>query len=140
MAQIRRVVESDFAAAHGLLDQLMPAAVDLRRAIWSDTLAHGNYAAWIAELGGRPAGFVDLFVFPDLAHGRNIALVNNLVVDERFRRRGLGEELLQQAITHCRLHDVVELHLWTDANNTQAQRLYERTGFVRRAVLMELEM
>lgn len=140
MARVRRVTQNDFQVVHGLLDQLMPAALELRRAIWSDTLARDDYTAWIAEIGDEDAGFVDLYVSPDVAHGRNIGLINNLIVDARFRRRGVGEGLLKEAIAYCRQHDVIELHLWTDADNTPALGLYERTGFTRRAVLMELEL
>lgn len=140
MAQIRRVVEPDFEAVHRLLEQLMPASQGLRRALWSGTLAQENFAAWIAEVDGRPAGFLDLYVFPDVAHGRNIGLINNLVVDEAFRRRGLGEALVNESVAYCRARDVVELHLWTDFDNTRALALYERCGFIRRSLLMEREL
>lgn len=140
MAQIRRVVEHDFEPVHRLLEQLMPASLDLRQNIWSRMLARQDYAAWIAEIDGRPAGFIDLYVFPDIGHGRNIALINNLVVDEAFRRRGLGEALLSETVAHCRTHDVIELHLWTDFDNTRALALYEHCGFIRRSLLMELEL
>ncbi|MHB8730640.1 MAG: GNAT family N-acetyltransferase [bacterium] len=140
MPFIRRVVENDLERAHRLLEQLMPAAFALRRAIWRDTLAQDGYAAWIAEVDGQAAGFIDLYLFPDVGHGRTIGLVNNLVVDARFRRRGLGEDLLKEATAYCRQHDVVELHVWTDSDNDPALHLYERAGFARRAVLLELEM
>ena len=140
MARIRRVVESDFDAAHRLLDQLMPASIERRQAIWRDTLAQDAYAAWIAEVDDQAAGFLDLYLFPDIGHGRTIGLVNNLVVDERFRRRGLGESLLKEATAYCRAHDVIELHVWTEPDNAPALGLYERSGFRRRAVLLEQEM
>jgi ribosomal protein S18 acetylase RimI-like enzyme len=140
MARVRRVTQNDFQVVHRLLDQLMPAALELRRAVWRDTLVRDDYTAWIAEIGGEGAGFVDLYVFPDVGHGRNIGLINNLIVDARFRRRGVGEGLLKEAMACGRQHDVIELHLWTDADNAPALGLYERTGFTRRAVLMELEI
>lgn len=140
MAQIRRAVDQDFEAAHRLLEQLMPAPSNLRHAIWSRTLAHQGYAAWIAEVDGRPAGFIDLYVFPDIGHGRDIGLINNLVVGEEFRRRGLGEALLDETVGYCRARDVVQLHLWTDFDNAGALALYARRGFVRRSLLMELEL
>jgi ribosomal protein S18 acetylase RimI-like enzyme len=140
MTRIRRAVEADLEAVHRLLDQLIPAALYLRRAVWRDTLARDGYAAWVAEVDDEAAGFVDLYLFPDVGHGRTIGLVNNLVVDARFRRRGLGEDLLKEATAYCRQRDVIELHLWTDADNAPALGLYERAGFARRGVVMELEM
>ena len=140
MAQIRRVVEHDFEPVHRLLEQLMPAPPGLRENIWSRMLARQDYAAWIAEIDRRPVGFIDLYVFPDIGHGRNIALINNLVVDEAFRGRGLGGALVGETVAHCRAHDAIELHLWTGFDNTRALALYERCGFVRRSLVMELEL
>ena len=140
MADVRRAVEDDFEVVHRLLEQLMPASQQLRQAMWRGTLAQENFAAWIAEVEGRPAGFLDLYVLPDIGHGRNIALINNLVVDQEFRGRRFGEALLNEAVVYCRARDVVELHLWTDFNNTRALALYERCGFIRRSLLMELEL
>ena len=138
--RIRRAVEHDLEAVHRLLDQLMPAALERRRAVWRDTLAQDAYAAWIAEIDDRAAGFVDLYLFPDIGHGRAIGLVNNLIVDERFRRRGLADGLLKETIAHCRRHNAVELHVWTGTDNAPALRLYEGAGFARRAVLLERQM
>ncbi len=136
---IRRAVEGDFEAIHRLLDQLMPAERD-RRHTWSEALERAGYAAWVAEEGGRPAGFIDLFVFPDVAHGGAIGLVNNLVVDAGFRGRGLGESLLREVVHHCKQQRVAELHVWTDRDNTPAIGLYKRLGFADRAVLLELRV
>jgi GNAT superfamily N-acetyltransferase len=89
------------------------------------------------EVDGTPAGFIDPIVFPDVAHGRSIGPVDNLVVDPRFRDRGLGASLLREAIHHCTRHGVVALHVWTDVDNTRAIRLHERLGCVGRALLLE---
>lgn len=137
---IRRAIEGDLKVIHPLLEQLMSAPVGRRHVMWEGALRSESYAAWIAELHGTPAGFVDLFIFPDVAHGSNIGVVSNLVVDEQFRGRGLGEDLLRAATEHCRQRDVVELHVWTDFDNAPAIGLYRRSGFVDRALLLELEI
>ena len=140
MARIRRAVENDLDGIHRLLEQRSPAEFERRRAVWRESLAREGYAAWIAEIDDQAAGFIDLYLFPDVSHSRTIGLVNNLFVDERYRRRGLGDRLLKETIAHCRRHDTVELHVWTDADNAAALGLYEGAGFARRAVLLELPM
>jgi ribosomal protein S18 acetylase RimI-like enzyme len=140
MASVRRALERDLEALHPLLEQLLPAELARRRTVWPEALTRDGYAAWIAEIDGQAAGFVDLYVLPDVGHGRNIALINTLVVGAGFRRRGVGKSLLQETIAHCRRLDVVELHLWTDWDNAPAIALYERIGFVKRSLLMEFEM
>lgn len=136
---IRRAVENDFQTIHPL-EQLMPAQIGRRHAMWGEALRSKDYTAWIAEVDGTPAGFLDLLVFADVAHGENMGLVSNLVIDERFRGRGLGEKLLQAAAEHCKQRDVTELHVWTDFDNTAAIGLYRKVGFVDRSLLLELEL
>lgn len=140
MSDVRRAIEGDLEAVHPLLDQLLPAGFARRQAIWRDALARDDYAAWVAEVDGQPAGFLDLILFPDVAHGGKIGVISNLVVDARVRGRGVGTCLLREAIHHAEQHGAVELHVWTDFDNTAALGLYERVGFVRRAMLLELQV
>jgi len=137
---IRRVVESDIEAVHPLLEQLMPAARTRRRVTWSEALEHEGYTAWVAEEAGTPVGFIDLFLFPDVAHGCEIGVINNLVVDARSRGRGFGERLLREAIHHCQQQGVEEVHVWTDPDNAPAIGLYKRLRFCERALLLELHV
>lgn len=138
--ELRRAIEGDLKAIHPLIEQLMPAPIDRRHVMWEEALRNERYAAWIVEVDGMPAGFVDLLIFPDIAHGSNIGVISNLVIDERFRGRGLGENLLRAATAHCRQREVVELHVWTDFDNAAAIGLYRKLGFVDRALLLELEL
>jgi len=136
---VRRATESDLEAIHPLLEELVPAESGRSRAAWSEALTKDGYAAWIAEVDGAPAGFIDLLLFHDVAHGATVGLINNLVVDARFRGRGLGASLLGEAIHHGRREGAVEVHVWTDFENAPAIGLYERLGFARRALLLELQ-
>lgn len=139
MSYVRRAVEGDLEAVHPLLDQLLTAEFARRQAVWRDAFAQDDFAAWVAEVDGRPAGFLDLILFPDVAHGGKIGVINNLVVDAPVRGRGLGTRLLREAIHYSRQRGAVELHVWTDFDNTAALGLYESVGFVRRAMLLELQ-
>ncbi len=136
---VRRAVEADLRIIHPLLEQLMPAHPERRQAAWTKALADEGYAAWIAEVDGVPRGFIDLFLFPDVAHGGAIGLINNLVVEERFRGRGLGGSLLRAAIQHCAQRGGSELHVWTAFDNAPAIGLYKGLGFRERALLLELQ-
>ena len=138
--KIRRVRESDAVAIDALLEQLMPGSAERRRSLWPTLFQTEGYTAWVADTDSELAGFLDLFILPDIAHGGWMGLINNLVVDGRFRGRGLGESLLREAIEHSKSQGVVELHLWTAFGNEPAIGLYEKVGFEKRALLMELEL
>lgn len=137
--QVRHARQDDFSAIQTLLNQLMPGEPHGRRAMWKALEHHPAYAAWVADVDGVLAGFIDVFVFPDVAHGAPISVINNLVVGEPFRRRGLATRLLQAAVDHSRQAQAVEVHVWTDFSNERAIRLYKQVGFVERSLLLELE-
>lgn len=137
---IRRARASDLEVMQPLLDQLMRAPIDQRHAIWRDSLAHPGYTAWVAEANSALVGFIDLLVFPDVAHGCKVGVINNLVVDERFRGQGIGERLIREVMHYSKQRDAKELHVWTGFDNTRAIEFYRRVGFADRALLLEAEL
>jgi ribosomal protein S18 acetylase RimI-like enzyme len=137
---VRRAQLVDRAIIRPLLEQLMPGRSDRGDAIWAEALQDERYAAWVAEDGGRLAGFVDVFLFPDVGHDRYIGVINNVVVDVRARGQGVGKRLVREVVEHCRRHDAVEVHVWTDRTNARAIGLYKKLGFEDRGVLLELAL
>lgn len=137
---IRRAGETDTHAIHPVLEQLMHVEERQRAEVWPRLLSDPSYAAWVAEEDQQVVGFLDVVTWPDIGHGNRVGLVNNLVVDEGRRGQGVGARLLQEAIRHCRSEGIVELHVWTDAENKHALTLYQNVGFVTRGILLELQL
>lgn len=76
-------------------------------------------------------GFVQLYPsFSSVSAGRTWIL-NDLFVEERVRRRGVGHALLEAARSHARDTGALYLSLSTAHDNLEAQRLYESLGYVR---------
>lgn len=53
----------------------------------------------------------------------------NLAVAPEYRRRGIGEELIKQLISHLQKNEVTCLTLEVRASNAPAIALYEKMGF-----------
>jgi len=107
--------------------------------MWDALRGYPGYRAWVAEIDDALAGFLDLFVFPDVAHGALIAIINTLIVGEPFRERGLGKRLLHAAVDHSSREKAAEVHVWTEFDNARAIQLYKSVGFAERALLLELD-
>ncbi|MGM9957523.1 MAG: GNAT family N-acetyltransferase [Peribacillus sp.] len=76
-------------------------------------------------------GFVQLYPsFSSISMQRSWIL-NDLFVKESARRKGVGEKLLQAAITFAEETGANGVSLETGKENVNAQRLYERFGFVK---------
>jgi putative acetyltransferase len=90
---------------------------------------HPDAAVFVAELDGELAGRLSLArdAHPASRHVADLGLM----VDARFRRRGVGRLLLGTAVEWAREHGVAKLELHVFPWNTAAIALYESFGFVR---------
>lgn len=84
--------------------------------------------AWVARLGGTPAGCVLLYGVTD-----DLAEFKRLWVRPRFRGRGIGEALTRTALEAAREQGYRTLGLTTPPWSGQAHALYESIGFERTA-------
>jgi L-amino acid N-acyltransferase YncA len=76
--------------------QLEPVTVDGRRE-WFRAHSPAQYPIWVAELDGAIAGWLSFREFlPRCAYRGTVEI--SVYVSEKFRRRGVGRKLLQQAI------------------------------------------
>jgi ribosomal protein S18 acetylase RimI-like enzyme len=89
-----------------------------------------------------PAGWLFWRVESERHHG--IVVIDELWVDEKFRRRGLGEKLLRTSIEDAKnffkkdgfiLRKVL---VTTAEDNEPARKLYEKIGFQKSAVLKDV--
>lgn len=81
-----------------------------------------------AKIQNDYAGFVQLFpVFSSVAMKRAYIL-NDLFVVEKYRRKGVAEQLMQAAFRFAEEQDARYVTLETAITNVTAQALYEKVG------------
>ncbi|HUB87789.1 MAG TPA: GNAT family N-acetyltransferase [Verrucomicrobiae bacterium] len=84
-----------------------------------------------AVAGDDIVGMVSLLFTVSTAEGGRAAWLEDMVVHPVRRGRGIGEQLLREAIKDARASGCSRITLLTDGSNGSAQRFYERAGFVR---------
>lgn len=92
-----------------------------------------NVCVFVAEESDQLIGFVNLFVrsstdIPILVP-RCFALIENLVVDERYRWRGIGRALLEHAQEWAVEQGATSIELTVYEFNRTARSFYERLGY-----------
>jgi len=94
---------------------------------------HGSLlvAQWLPEI----VGMVSLHYTISTAEGGTAAWLEDMVVDPRFRGRGVGSRLVEAAFATCRTKGVRRVTLLTDKVNASAQRFYRRHGFAESPML-----
>lgn len=83
----------------------------------------GLYLA--VEEDGKLIAFLDM----PREHWRNTALISNLYVDQKFRRQGVGAELINRAVHYAQENSVRAIWLETQSNNYPACQFYRSRGF-----------
>jgi GNAT superfamily N-acetyltransferase len=95
----------------------------------------------IAEADGEVIGTLQLTFIPYLTHqGGKRAQVEAVRVNERYRGHGIGGGLFEWAITRAREEQCRLVQLTTDNTRSDAQRFYERLGFVASHAGMKLDL
>jgi ribosomal protein S18 acetylase RimI-like enzyme len=99
-----------------------------------------NINLMVAEDGeGAVVGCLQLCVLPGLSsQGASRGLVEDVRVATRYRSRGIGEQLMQWAVTEARAKGCKLVELLTHHTRVDAQRFYERLGFARSHVGMTI--
>jgi ribosomal protein S18 acetylase RimI-like enzyme len=93
-------------------------------------LARADQCVLLAELDGRPVGWVHVLIAEFLEADRS-AIVAGLVVDAADRRRGVGRTLMAHAERWAREQGCSIVRLWSSDGRTAAHRFYEALGYAK---------
>ncbi len=84
----------------------------------------------VAEVGGTIAGSFQLTFVPDMRpDGREVAMVENVIVDAAARGLSIGSAMMRWAIDEARRHGCAQVKLTSSRARADAHRFYERLGF-----------
>ncbi len=133
---IRSATEADLDQLVRLLGVLFSIEADFRpdaerqrRGLALLLGAPSRAVVLVAERGSAVVGMVTAQLVVSTAEGGPSALVEDMVIDEQERRRGIGKILLGAAEAWAARHGANRLQLLADRENGRALRFYERLGW-----------
>jgi len=91
---------------------------------------NGNYILLCADEKNKVVGSVMGIVCEDLyGECKPYLLLENMIVDRTFRRKGIGIALFSELEKQARMKGCTQIILVTEANRTDACMFYESVGF-----------
>ena len=117
-------------AINGLLPQLSPSAVALEESDLRNIVDSESTKLFLAIDEDGVFGMLSLVLFR-IPTGRK-AWVEDVVVDEKARGRGVGKLLIEHAIQVAREHGAHSVDLTSRPSREAANALYQRVGFQKR--------
>ena len=89
----------------------------------------------VAESRSEVVGMVTVQTLISTAEGGRVGLVEDLVVDGRFRSQGTGRRLLEEVIAWAGKTGLTRIQLLADQANAPALRFYHHAGWSRTGMI-----
>ena len=118
------------AAMQRLTPQLSPSASPVTMERLANIVTASSNVFLVARESGQIVGTLTLALFPILTGVR--AWIEDVVVDDSFRARGIGRALIEEAMVHARIAGATTLDLTSRPSREAANGLYQSIGFVKR--------
>ena len=118
------------AACHRLIPQLSSSSQPISRDELREIVSGESTVLFAARDNGAIVGLLTLAIFRIPTAVR--AWIEDVVVDERARGRGVGEALNHAALAEAKRRGAKTVDLTSRPSREAANRLYQRIGFVRR--------
>jgi GNAT superfamily N-acetyltransferase len=129
---LRPATEDDLKVVLALLSQSTTSSMDLAPAVFRRMQQYPNYKVYLSFVGDEPVGTFALMIMDNLGHmGAPVAIVENVVVDAGWRRRGIGRSMMSMAIDLSREAGAYKMILASNTRLDEAHQFYESLGFSR---------
>jgi len=124
------VTDEVLEAFHRLIPQLSSSSSPITMTELDEIVGNTSIVLFAARADGLIIGLLTLVIFRIPTGLR--AWIEDVVVDDRARGKGVGEALNRAALSTARQRGAKTVDLTSRPSREAANRLYQRLGFVRR--------
>ncbi|MFA0816153.1 MAG: GNAT family N-acetyltransferase [Anaerofustis sp.] len=131
---VREAVEGDLPQLLELYTQLHPdetySADDHTEAVWQKILSKPSNLVFMGCLGDRIVSSCHMVIIENLTHGnRPYAVIENVVTDIRYRKKGYATRLLNYAKASAQKEHCYKMMLMTSSKEEGTLNFYQLAGF-----------
>ncbi len=94
------------------------------------------YSNQVAIENNKIIGFISRVFYKSFLHMGGTALINELIVAQNHRNKGIGKNLVQKANKLAKKRRMDEIEVGTELSNTLAQKFYKKAGFNEEFMLL----
>jgi GNAT superfamily N-acetyltransferase len=116
-----------------LYKQLNPTNIDFSmenaNKIWNK-IENENIRYFVAKDNDKIIGSCYIIIIPNLTYnGKSIGYIENVITDEKYRRKGIGKKIVKMAINYAKEENCYKVVLQSGIKRTTAHKFYEAIGF-----------
>ena len=95
-----------------------------------DNIENNNIKYFLAKDDQKIIGSCFICIIPCLIFkGKSIGFIEHVIVDENYRRKGVGTTLMEMAIKYSKENNCYKIILQSGKKRTEGHKLYEKMGF-----------
>ena len=130
----KKITEKDLDKLMDLYVQLSPVNKGLpaqtRDEIWAQIQKDDKITYLGAYENNQLIATCFLAIIPNFSnHGRSIGYIENVVTDEKWRGKGVGTKLLNEAVAMAKAQNCYKVFLESGITRTGAHEFYKSLGF-----------
>lgn len=89
---------------------------------------------FVAQKDGKTVAMVNILYTVSTALGAKVAILEDMIVDKRYRGQDIGSSLMEFALNCIKAKGCKRVTLLSDSDNFKAHKFYEKQGFVKSAM------
>lgn len=133
---IREIKQEDFDGLMELYRQLhdnpMPEKTSKTMDLWNEILYDKNHHIIVAKEDGRIVSSCVCVIISNLTHSQQpYALIENVITDKNYRKRGLATQCLNYAKEIAKKEHCYKVMLLTGSKEESTLLFYEQAGYNR---------
>ncbi len=134
MNSIRKATPRDVPRILQLYEELTEEKINVSsdkiQQVFNEIVALPNQEFLVAEKEGFVVGTLFLQIIPNLSHNAHPwTILENMVVDSRYRRQGFGRLLIEHALNRSREAGCYKVQLLSNKKRKEAHEFYRSIGF-----------
>ncbi len=128
---IKKLELKDIEEVFELLNELYKNKIEHSIFIekYKESLKDDKFYGIVAIEDNKVVGVLISQIINRLVKKRNILFIDDLIVNEKYRNKGIGKLLIQVAINYATSKDCETVELTSYILNVNAHRFYENNGF-----------
>lgn len=97
--------------------------------VW-DIIENNNVKYFLAKDNKKLTGSCYICIIPNLTfNGRSIGFIENVIIDENYRGKGIGKKLMEMAVEYAKENNCYKVVLQSGIKRQEAHKFYENIGF-----------
>jgi len=139
---LRQAENKDFLGILSLLETLSQTRVTQDKVLkmFREILKSKFYSLWVATVNGKVIGTASIFFAPSLAHGKNWGLIDNVVVAEEYRRKGIGRKLVEVLVNFAKKKNCYKIILTSRFSRPEVHQFWQKLGFEKHGYSFRMDL